>query len=62
MPKVGKTEFAYSKAGKKAAKELASATGQKVSYFGGGSINAMDRSQFLDFNKMYKKGGKVKEK
>ena len=62
MPKVGKAEFDYTKAGKKAAKEFAKETGQKVSYFGGGTVNAMDRSNLLDFNQMYKEGGKTKEK
>ena len=62
MPQVGDVEFAYTPEGKKAAKELAKKTGQKVGYFGGGIVNAMDRSNILDFNKMYEEGGKIKEK
>jgi hypothetical protein len=62
MPKVGKEEFAYTKAGKQAAKDFAKETGQEVSYFGGGTIDARNRSQNLDFNTMYQEGGTIYEK
>ena len=62
MPKVGDKEFSYSKAGKQAAKDFAKESGQEVSYFGGGILDARDRSQNLDFNTMYQEGGTIYEK
>jgi hypothetical protein len=80
MPKVGKKEFSYSKAGKQAAKDFAKESGEEVSYFGGGMLDAgnmnqniggggianvldaRNRSQNLDFNTMYDKGGTIYER
>ena len=62
MPKVGKKEFSYSKAGKQAAKDFAKESGQEVSYFGGGILDARNRSQNLDFGTMYKEGDTIYER
>jgi hypothetical protein len=65
MPKVGKgsakKEFAYTDAGKEAAKDYAKESGQEVSYFGGGILDARNRSQNLNFNTMYQGGGEVEQ-
>ena len=67
MPKVGKKEFSYDKAGKAEAKAYAEKTGQAVSGYQAGGVvemknpmvnNAMDRSQNIEG---YGYGGEVKK-
>tara|TARA_R100000808_G_scaffold8593_2_gene24315 strand:+ start:9706 stop:9924 length:219 start_codon:yes stop_codon:yes gene_type:complete len=69
MPKVGKKEYSYDKAGVEAAKKEAAKTGEAIEYQGyadGGLVDAQSRSKKIQgfygggMVKEYYKGGKVK--
>ena len=62
MPKVGNKKFAYTKAGKKKAKEYAKNTGQSMSSYGYGGRTKYMNGGYTGTLQQFRHGGMCKRK